>query len=49
MIFFSAMNLSEGSKRGSGVVFHKVGIAETDDDHGYKGWKMRTLSESFYG
>jgi len=30
--------------RKSGVTFHKVGISEKDNDHGFKGWKMRTLS-----
>ena len=41
------MNLGEGSERGSGVIFHKIGIAEEDNDHGYNGWKMRTLSKGF--
>ena len=39
------MNLADGTVRDSGVIFHKIGIAERDNDHGYKGWKMRTLSK----
>ena len=39
------MDLVEGTKRDSGVIFHKVGIAETDTDSGFKGWKLRTLSK----
>ena len=38
------MNLAEGTVRESGVVFHPIGIADEDNDHGFKGWKMRTLS-----
>ena len=39
------MNLEEGTKRKSGVIFHKIGIAEKDNDNGFKGWKLRTLSK----
>ena len=39
------MDLDEGTKRESGVVFHKIGISEEDNDYGFKGWKMRTLSK----
>jgi len=39
------MDLAEGTVRDSGVIFHKIGIAEKDNDSGYKGWKMRTLSK----
>ena len=39
------MDLAEGTKRDSGVTFHKIGIAAQDNDHGFNGWKMRTLSK----
>ena len=39
------MDLAEGTKRDSGVIFHKIGIAEKDNDSGFKGWKLRTLSK----
>jgi len=39
------MDLDEGTKRDSGVIFHKIGIDKTDNDSGYNGWKLRTLSE----
>ena len=39
------MDLAEGTIRESGVVFHKIGISEEDNDSGYNGWKMRTLSK----
>ena len=42
------MNLGDGVKRNSGVVFHKVGLAEQDNDHGFNGWKMRTLSKFIF-
>ena len=38
------MDLAEGTKRDSGVIFHRIGISEEDNDSGFKGWKMRTLS-----
>jgi len=42
------MDLAEGTIRDSGVIFHKIGIAEKDNDSGFKGWKMRTLSKCLY-
>ena len=39
------MSLADETVRDSGVIFHKIGIAESDNDHGYNGWKMRTLSK----
>ena len=27
------------------MTFHKVGISNEDNDSGFKGWKMRTLSK----
>ena len=42
---FKAMDLAEGTVRESGVVFHPIGIADEDNDRGFKGWKMRTLSK----
>ena len=41
----AAVKLDDGMIRESGVIFHKVGIADEDNDHGFKGWKMRTLSK----
>ena len=45
LFYLTAMNLAEGTKRDSGVIFHKIGIAAKDTDSGFKGWKLRTLSE----
>lgn len=39
------MDMKEGKVKESNVIFHKIGIAEADNDSGFKGWKMRTLSE----
>ncbi|CAK8687061.1 unnamed protein product [Clavelina lepadiformis] len=41
--FDPSTELADNSVRESGVIFHKVGISNEDDDNGFNGWKMRTL------
>jgi len=41
----AAINVEDGLHRESGVMFHKIGISNEDKDHGFKNWKMRTLSK----
>ena len=44
-LLYTAMTLADNSIRNTGVIFHKVGISNEDNDSGFNGWKMRTLSE----
>ena len=39
----TAVKYEDGMIRESGVVFHKVGISNEDNDKGFHRWKMRTL------
>ncbi|CAK8681495.1 putative methyltransferase-like protein 24 [Clavelina lepadiformis] len=41
--FDPSMTLADNSIRNTGVIFHKVGISNEDNDSGFNGWKMRTL------
>ncbi|XP_076811973.1 putative methyltransferase-like protein 24 [Clavelina lepadiformis] len=41
--FDPSMTLADNSVTNTGVIFHKIGISNEDNDSGFNGWKMRTL------